>query len=43
MHIISSWYEPSIGENYIQEFPKDEASLAPFDVIFLGDVGLSEE
>jgi len=31
---------PSIGENYIQEFPKDEASLAPFDVIFLGDVGL---
>ena len=32
----------SIGENYIQEFPKDEASLAPFDVIFLGDVGLNE-
>ena len=25
---------PSIGENYIQEFPKDEASLAPFDVVF---------
>ena len=33
---------PTIGENYIQEFPKDEASLAPFDVIFLGDVGLGE-
>ena len=33
---------PSIGENYIQEFPKDEASLAPFDVIFPGDVGLNE-
>ena len=33
---------PSIGENYIQEFPKDEASLAPFDVIFLGDVGYSD-
>ena len=34
---------PSIGENYIQEFPKDEASLAPFDVIFLGDVGLGDD
>ncbi|MEC8043259.1 MAG: hypothetical protein VX130_01550 [Verrucomicrobiota bacterium] len=33
---------PSVGENYIQEFPQDEASLAPFDVIFLGDVGLKE-
>ena len=33
---------PSVGENYIQEFPQDEASLAPFDVIFLGDVGLNE-
>ena len=33
---------PSIGENYIQEFPKDEASLAPFDVVFLGDVGLDQ-
>ena len=33
---------PTIGENYIQEFPKDEASLAPFDVVFLGDVGLDE-
>ena len=33
----------SIGENYIQEFPKDEASLAPFDVIFLGDVGLGDD
>ena len=33
---------PSIGENYIQEFPKDEGSLAPFDVIFLGDVGYSD-
>ena len=33
---------PSIGENYIKEFPLDEASLAPFDVIFLGDVGFSE-
>ena len=34
---------PSIGKNYIQEFPRDEASLAPFDVIFLGDVGFSED
>ena len=34
---------PSIGKNYIQEFPLDEASLAPFDVIFLGDVGFSED
>ena len=34
---------PSIGENYIQEFPKNEASLAPFDVIFLGDVGLGDD
>ena len=34
--------KPSIGENYFQEFPQDEASLAPFDVIFLGDVGFGE-
>ena len=33
---------PTIGENYMQEFPKDEASLARFDVIFLGDVGTGE-
>ena len=33
---------PSIGQNYIQKFPSDEANLAPFDVIFLGDVGLDE-
>ena len=33
---------PSIGQNYIQKFPSDEAKLAPFDVIFLGDVGLDE-
>ena len=25
---------PSIGQNYIQKFPSDEANLAPFDVIF---------
>ena len=33
---------PSIGQNYIQKFPSDEANLAPFDVIFLGDVGLDK-
>lgn len=33
---------PSKGANYIPEFPSDEATLAPYDVIFLGDVGLNE-
>ncbi len=30
------------GATYIPEFPTDEASLSPYDVIFLGDVGLDE-
>ncbi|MAH09463.1 MAG: hypothetical protein CL961_07330, partial [Euryarchaeota archaeon] len=33
---------PSKGAAYIPEFPNDEAALAPYDVIFLGDVGLNE-
>ena len=33
---------PSKGTAYIPEFPNDEAALAPYDVIFLGDVGLNE-
>lgn len=33
---------PTKGATYIPEFPNDEASLAPYDVIFLGDVGLNE-
>jgi uncharacterized membrane protein len=34
---------PSKGATYIPEFPNDEATLAPYDVIFLGDVGLNED
>ena len=34
---------PSKGATYISEFPNDEATLAPYDVIFLGDVGLNED
>ena len=33
---------PSKGAAYIPEFPNDEAALAPYDVIFIGDVGLNE-
>jgi hypothetical protein len=33
---------PAAGTNYLSSFPKNEADLAPYDVIFLGDVGISE-
>ena len=33
---------PSIGEDYIGEFPKNKALLAPYDVVFIGDVGVGE-
>lgn len=33
---------PARGEDYISEFPSNEALLAPYDVIFIGDVGIGE-
>jgi len=33
---------PGGGHDYIQRFPDSKEALAPYDVVFLGDVGLGE-
>jgi hypothetical protein len=33
---------PGDGANYISAFPDSKESLAPYDVVFLGDVGMGE-
>ena len=34
---------PGDGLDYIQAFPDSKESLAPYDVVFLGDVGIGED
>jgi hypothetical protein len=34
---------PGDGVNYIQSFPDSKESLAPYDVVFLGDVGIGQD
>ncbi len=34
--------KPGSGKNYLSEFPSTKEALSPFDVVFLGDVGVGE-
>jgi hypothetical protein len=34
---------PGEGVNYIQAFPDSKEALAPYDVVFLGDVGIGQD
>jgi len=34
--------KPADGKNYLAQFPSTKEALSPFDVVFLGDVGIGE-
>jgi hypothetical protein len=34
---------PDVGGNYIMDFPDSKEAIAPYDVVFLGDVGIGED
>ncbi len=35
--------EPATGRNYLPAFPDTKEALSPYDVVFIGDVGLGED
>jgi hypothetical protein len=44
MHCLLFHPEIGVGDgpNYIREFPKTKEALSPYDVVFLGDVGIGQ-